>query len=222
MRLRLIIPAALAAAATYAAIVRDEERLQVALPDGQPLGGREAVARQDAPAAAPPPVAPRVVAGADSAPATHDETEPDASDAGASAPLETRPHRPEVDATAAEAEWTEMEGIPVLSEPAAAQAAVEPVPEGPVLDEGRFAIGGWAAAPGHSVVSAVTYHQRLPIVVPAERVVLTVDAAENVPERGLVVLADPGFAPDREGFTLLLAAADPGPFSAAGSYRVIG
>jgi hypothetical protein len=87
-------------------------------------------------------------------------------------------------------------------------------------DEGRFALGGWAAASGHSVVSAVTFRRRLPQAVSAEQIELTIDASENVPEGGLIVLSDPGFAPDREGFTLLLTAADPGSFSAAGSYRV--
>jgi hypothetical protein len=90
-----------------------------------------------------------------------------------------------------------------------------------VLEEGRFALGGWAAAGGHSVVSAVTFRRRLPEDVAAERIELELDAADNVPEGGLVVLSDPGFAPDRDGFTLLLAAAAPGPFSAAGGYRVV-
>jgi hypothetical protein len=90
------------------------------------------------------------------------------------------------------------------------------------LDEGRFALGGWAASAGHSMVSAVTFRRRLAEDITADRIVLEVDASDNVPDGGLVVLADPGFAPDRDGFTLLLAAADPGPFSAAGSYRVLG
>jgi hypothetical protein len=94
--------------------------------------------------------------------------------------------------------------------------------EGPVLDEGSFSLGGWAAAPGHTVVSAVTFHQRLAVEVAPERIVLSIEHAENVPDDGLVVLADPGFAPDREGFTLVLAAADPGPFSVSGTYRAIG
>jgi hypothetical protein len=120
-------------------------------------------------------------------------------------------------------EWTEMEGLPDL--PAAAQGAAAAgavAPEGPVLDEGTFSIGGWAAAPGHSVVSAVTYHHRLPASVDADRIVLHIESAENIPDDGLVVLSDPGFAPDREGFTLLLGAAAPGPFSAAGTYRAVG
>lgn len=123
----------------------------------------------------------------------------------------------------AHVEWTEMEGLPDL--PVAAPSgttAAAVAPEGPILDEGTFSIGGWAAAPGHSVVSAVTYHHRLPTPVDAGRIVLQIEAAENIPDDGLVVLSDPGFAPDREGFTLLLGAAAPGPFSAAGTYRAVG
>jgi hypothetical protein len=105
-------------------------------------------------------------------------------------------------------------------------APVEPSEQGAdsrliPLDEGRFALGGWAASAGHSMVSAVTFRRRLAEDVTPDRIVLEIDASENVPEGGLVVLADPGFAPDRDGFTLLLAAAYPGPFSAAGSYRVL-
>ena len=88
------------------------------------------------------------------------------------------------------------------------------------LEEGRFALGGYAAGSGHSIVSAVTFRRRLPSVPEAAHIVLEIDASENTVDGGLVVLADPGFAPDRDGFTLLLAAKDPGPFSAAGSYRV--
>lgn len=127
-------------------------------------------------------------------------------------------------AEAAPVEWTEMEGLPELpgTESSGSSTAAVVVPEGPVLDEGTFSIGGWAAAPGHSVVSAVTYHQRLPMAVDAGRIVLQIESAENIPDDGLVVLSDPGFAPDREGFTLLLGAAAPGPFSAAGTYRAVG
>lgn len=121
-------------------------------------------------------------------------------------------------------EWTEMEGIPDLPEAddSHATSSVRALPEGPVLDEGTFSIGGWAAAPGHSVVSAVTYRNRLPAAVDAERIVLQIEMSENIPDEGLLVLSDPGFAPDREGFTLLLSAADPGPFSASGTYRAVG
>jgi hypothetical protein len=127
------------------------------------------------------------------------------------------------DTDAAQVEWTEMEGLPELpATESNGSLTTATLPEGPVLDEGTFSIGGWAAAPGHSVVSAVTYHQRIPMAVDAERIVLHIESAENIPDDGLVVLSDPGFAPDREGFTLLLGAAAPGPFSAAGTYRAVG
>ena len=45
---------------------------------------------------------------------------------------------------------------------------------------------------------------------------------EPLPElRGtLIVLGDSGFAPDEEGFTILLAAEGPGTFAAAGYYEL--
>ena len=89
------------------------------------------------------------------------------------------------------------------------------------LDEGRFALGGWAASAGHSIVSAVTFRKRLAGDVATGQIVLEVDVSENVPEGGVTVLSDPGFGPDRDGFTLLLEAAETGPFSAAGSDRVL-
>lgn len=217
MRLRLIIPAALAAAATYAAIVREEGTAD------QAVTSRADTHPSNAMPPAPDPATDGPARGvAPVAEPTAELSTPPTATATATAARDDTDDEPGVVGAPLEVEWTEMEGIPALAEAPAPEPVEEPVPDGPVLDEGRFAIGGWAAAPGHSVVSAVTYHHRLPVVVPAERVLLTVDGAENVPERGLVVLADPGFAPDREGFTLLLAAADPGPFSATGSYRVIG
>lgn len=97
-----------------------------------------------------------------------------------------------------------------------------PEPDGPILDEGTFSIGGLAAGSGHTAISAVQFHQRVPVALDAARIALDVTASENVPAGGLMVLSDPGFAPDHEGFTLLLAAAAPGPFSASGTYRAIG
>lgn len=125
-----------------------------------------------------------------------------------------------VDVPAAE---TPVEAAPVsvpAEEPAGIRVRPPDMASTSAVDEGRFALGGWAAASGHSVVSAVTFRRRLPQGVTAQQIELTIDASENVPEGGLLVLADPGFAPDREGFTLLLTAAEPGSFSAAGSYRV--
>jgi hypothetical protein len=79
---------------------------------------------------------------------------------------------------------------------------------------------GWAAAAGHAVVSGITFRRRLSEDVGPEQIEIQVDATDNVPEGGLLILRDGGFAPSREGFALMLAAGGPGPFSAAGSYRV--
>lgn len=102
------------------------------------------------------------------------------------------------------------------------ETAPSPDDDPAIVDSGVFSIGGWAAAPGHSVVSAVTYRTRLDSSVSADRIQLNIEMQENVPDGGLIILTDPGFEPDREGFTILLAAADPGPFSASGSYEVVG
>ena len=100
-------------------------------------------------------------------------------------------------------------------------AAPAPI-EGETLETGRFSLRGWAAAAGHAVVSGVTFSRRLPQEVAADQIAIEVDATDNVPRSGLLILRDGGFAPSREGFVLMLAAAGPGPFSAAGSYRVVG
>ncbi len=47
------------------------------------------------------------------------------------------------------------------------------------------------------------------------------EATTNVATGGLVVLGDAGFAPDAEGFTILIAAEGPGSFAASGRYEVV-
>ena len=86
---------------------------------------------------------------------------------------------------------------------------------------GRFAIGGWAAQAGHMAICGVTFPARLAEAVEAGRVRLVPEVLQNVGADGLVVPADGGFAPDAEGFTLLVAAAGPGPFAASGRYELI-
>jgi hypothetical protein len=93
-------------------------------------------------------------------------------------------------------------------------------PRAAPIEAGRFAMRGWAAAAGHAVVSGITFRRRLSEDVGPDQIEIQVDATDNVPEGGLLILRDGGFAPSREGFALMLAAAGPGPFSAAGSYRV--
>lgn len=232
LRLRLLIPAALAAVATYTALVRDEHATPAwsDQPESPPPAppARAVVAREEQ--AAPPvdapepvvqepaPAAPLVVHNEPTATVTHE--------AGSIfedlAPSTLPPGTPTILDMLAGDPPSVVDHRPATtrSDADAFPAHVESGFETP-LEEGRFALGGWAASAGHSVVSAVTFRKRLPTPAAADRIVLDIDAADNVPEGGLVVLSDPGFAPDRDGFTILLAAADPGPFSAAGSYRVL-
>ena len=52
------------------------------------------------------------------------------------------------------------------------------------------------------MVSAITFRRRLPADVTIDQIVLEIEVSENVADDGLVILADPGFAPDRDGCTL--------------------
>jgi len=103
-----------------------------------------------------------------------------------------------------------------VSDPATATGSLTGEP----TETGRFAMRGWAAAAGHAVVCGVTFRRRLAHDVAPGEIQIEVDATDNVSEGGLLILRDGGFAPSREGFALMLAAAGAGPFSAAGSYRV--
>jgi hypothetical protein len=218
VRLRLLIPAALAAAATYLALVRDEpprvatKRVASPPPPPSPTPAPPrlvAVMEPPAPSEAPPPPEPP----RDAAPSIFEDLAPSTSPPGPSL-IEVLAGEPP----------DETSAVPARQAPAD-DTVEDAAPRDPAWDSplevGRFALGGWAASGGHSVVSAVTFRRRLPADVTPDRIVLEIDARDNVPEGGLVVLSDPGFAPDRDGFTLLLAAATPGPFSAAGSYRVL-
>jgi hypothetical protein len=86
--------------------------------------------------------------------------------------------------------------------------------------EGTFAVTGLALASGHLVFEGITFATRLSRPPRPERVRLTMSAEDNVAPGGLVVMADAGFGPDTEGFTLVLAAAEPGRFHARGRYEV--
>lgn len=227
MRLRLLIPAALAAAATYAALMRDEA---MPAPSWAPTGGAAPPAPAlvaDEPALVPaePPAAMISIV------PVVDPPKPVIEPAVEPIPWPESPYADLAGVTPAAAE-TSVYDLLAGAPPEAVSAEVEieepdPEPAEPPhppitpLDEGRFALGGWAAAPGHSVVAAITFRRRLPADVSTEQIILEIDASENVPDEGLVVLSDPGFAPDRDGCTLFLAAADAGAFSAAGSYRVL-
>jgi hypothetical protein len=112
-----------------------------------------------------------------------------------------------------------------LSEWVAAPVAAAPVaPTLVVVDideSGRFLVGGWAAEAGHAALCGVTFRGRRADGIPVDRIRLIVEAADNVAGDGPIVLGDPGFAPDREGFTLVVAAAGPGRFAAAGRYELL-
>ena len=58
-------------------------------------------------------------------------------------------------------------------------------------------------------VCGVTFPSPLAGPIEAGRVRLVPDVLQNVTASGLVVLGDAGFAPDAEGFTLLVAARGP-------------
>jgi hypothetical protein len=86
---------------------------------------------------------------------------------------------------------------------------------------GRFSLGGWAAQAGHMAFCGITFRDRLDRVVEAADIRLVPDALANVADGGLLVLGDPGFAPDRDGFTLVVAAAGPGSFAATGRFELL-
>jgi hypothetical protein len=88
------------------------------------------------------------------------------------------------------------------------------------VETGHFSMRGCAAAPGHAVVTGVTFRRRLPKAPSPDVIQIEVDATSNVPDGGLLILRDGGFAPTGDGFALMLAAAATGPFSASGTYRV--
>lgn len=228
VRLRLVIPAALAAAATYAALVREDARpapTWAPATDGGDLAAPIPARQVQDPVAVPPPVAiisivPAPVVGETSVQPEAERT-----------PWPASPYADLAVTTSAAAAVPSVYDFLAGPPPAvpeaelaggpAEAAADAPTPWIASLDEGRFALGGWAAAPGHSVVAAITFRRRLAADVSIDQIVLEIDASENVPDGGLVVMPDPGFAPDRDGFTLFLAAAEVGAFSAGGSYRVL-
>ena len=193
MRSRYLISAAVLVAA--ACIGRRREASAPAEP--------AAPAWDDVPVAAEPPAAPAPVEEA-----VAEEALPVEDPAPAEEPVA---EEPVADEPVAE------ESAPV-EEPAPAE---EPVAEPAVAERGRFSLGGQALAPGHAVVAGITFASRREVPVGADALRLRVERAFNMPEGGLVVLDDPGFAPDAEGFTLALAAAAPGGFAAAGTYELL-
>ncbi len=103
--------------------------------------------------------------------------------------------------------------------PAPAPAAPAAVAE--LVCEGRFSLGGWATQSGHMAICGITFRDRHDRAPAPEHIRLVPDGLANVAEGGVVVLGDRGFAPDAEGFTLLVSAAGPGAFAATGRYEVL-
>ena len=87
-------------------------------------------------------------------------------------------------------------------------------------ETGRFSLGGFATQAGHIALAGITFRERRSGLVAPDSISLVTEAASNVAPGGLVVLGDAGFAPDAEGFTILIAAEGPGTFAAAGYYQV--
>lgn len=233
MRSRLVIPAALLMAVAYAVGRRDAAR--PAAPSwwpaepAPPAGPERTAAAETAATAAPAPAPPSAAAtppsstvpSTDPAPGAPGEldlahvAEWAATHVGAVAPS------PPADGPdlALVPEW---DAAPAGGEagPGRVDAPGAPGPER-VLESGRFTLGGWAAAPGHGTLCGITFRGRLPAAPSAERVRLVVEVSDNVPEGGVVVLGDAGFAPDAEGFALMAAAAAPGAFAVAGRYELL-
>jgi hypothetical protein len=229
LRSRLVIPAALLIGAAYLKGRWDACPAPTAAPAagvaGGPPGEPETAATL-APPTPPTPPAPPAPAPAAQAPAAP------AADAGldlagiaewSARPAPARDGARPVPASGDRdldrlAEWIGAPAAAPVAAPAVQEFSVPPA----VRETGRFSLGGWASAGGHLAVSGVTFRDRLGEPVDAGAVRLVIEAGDNVAHGGLVVLADAGFAPDEEGFTLMLAAAGPGAFAAAGRYEVLG
>ena len=140
-----------------------------------------------------------------------------------SAPVVTVPADPDL---AVLAEWSALPAGAAAVERSLALAEAAAVREAPMSriertrSEGTFQITGLALASGHLVFEGITFTHRLHRPPRPESVRLVISSEENVAPGGLVVMADSGFGPGTEGFTLVLAAAAPGRFHARGRYEV--
>jgi len=160
----------------------------------------------------------------------------------APSPVREAPPRRADDEPAVLSEWSAVPATPVrspaappedpallnewLSQPAGgpAEPVAPPVPAAPDLqidESGRFSLGGWAAQPGHMTFCGISFRRQHDAPVDPSRIRLVIEGAHNVAGEGLVVLSDAGFAPDGEGFTILLAAGGPGAFAVSGRYVVL-
>jgi hypothetical protein len=112
---------------------------------------------------------------------------------------------------AEEAWWDEPE-------PAPAPAAAVPQPDDEARS-GRFALGGFAQGPAQEAIAAVAFRGALPAAPAADRIDLSVDGAINCDPSTAEVIAEEGFAPSTDGFTVRVRAAGPGPFMVSGTFR---
>jgi hypothetical protein len=230
VRCRILISAVAAGAAGYLAARRG--RAPAAAPPHAPADLPEEVRLAQAESAAVlvewEPVADEGAPPAEPGPEELVVPEPDAPAAADAEPevlwiaLEPDPVPAPAQPVEVDAAWAAWAPDPAPPVPAADPG---PVPGGVaevVRAEGRFWIGGMAVATGHPAVAGVSFRAPLDPPPGPGQVRIEVDSSQNVPDHGLILLRDEGFAPDREGFTLMLAAAGPGPFSAAGRFVVGG
>jgi hypothetical protein len=132
--------------------------------------------------------------------------------------------------------------VDVHAAPAPAPSATSPTAwwEQPLPSEsarsaeqrGRFALGGFALAPGHHVVSGITFRESVvppptswrlgPVDGPVApgTLVLNVDGCLNCRPEDLEVLVEAGFLPTQDGFSLRLHALQNGPFAASGTFVI--
>ncbi len=103
---------------------------------------------------------------------------------------------------------------PPLTSPDALEVEIE------IDEHGHFSLGGWAVQAGQMALVGVTFRARRggPVAVGDIRIVA--EGLVNIAGGGPTVLGDAGFAPDGEGFTLIVAASAPGAFAATGRYEL--
>lgn len=155
-----------------------------------------------------------------------------ASRAAAPAPAAHEPAVNEFDAPLFVAPSAVRETEPAVSEsdaPVPADAAAPevetwveetPAPAAEPVARGDFFVSGLASAAGDLAFGRVLFPQRLDAAPEGATVTLVVEASDNLPDGGVAVMTDGGFAPCVEGMTLVAAAAGPGRFVARGHYVV--
>jgi hypothetical protein len=90
----------------------------------------------------------------------------------------------------------------------------------PLKREGEFCLSGLTLGAGQFVVGSVSFARRADTAPPWGDITLHIDDQQNLPEGGLVVMRDGGFAPSREGFALAMASAEAGVVRVHGRWSV--